>query len=483
MSQAFAGKTVAIVGMARTGMAAAEVLSKLGARVILFDRKPAVELERELDEARRLGVEARPGHPGADLDGVDVLVPSPGVPAASPIFGDALGRRVEIMSEIELAYRISNAPIVAITGTNGKTTTAVLTGGIMEADGWETYIAGNVAAGELKLPLVKAAHQASENAVIVAEVSTFQLEWVSSFRPKVAALLNVGGDHLDRHTPEEYVSLKSRVFHYQTPDDYAVVNADNAASAALGERVRAKRLEFSRLRQVEHGAFLDGGSVRVRIDGCEFVACTLDDIAASGNLPGTHSQENVLAATCAAAAFAVRPESIARAVREFAGVEHRMERVATIGGVEYINNSMCTNADAFVRSVEAVGGPAVVIAGGKYKSHSLQPVAEAVRDHARHLVLIGVSAPDIEKAVRSAGFSDITRSDSMEEAVRAAAAVAQPGDTVILAPACASFDMFRSFEERGQVFKDAVRRIQESGFRIEGRNCECCPEQGGEDDP
>jgi len=464
MSVDFANSTAAVVGMGRTGMAAAEVLSDLGARVVLYDRKPAAELERELDHAKRLGVEVRPGHSGVDLDGVDVLIPSPGVPAASPIFEEALRRGVEVMSEIEMAYRISRAPIIAITGTNGKTTTTVLTGQILQADGRETYIAGNVAAGDIKLPLVKAAHQASESGVIVAEVSTFQLEWISSFRPRVAVLLNIDGDHQDRHTPEEYAALKARIFEFQSPEDYAVVNADNAGSSAVGELVRAKQLQFSRLHPVEQGAFIEDGAVRVRIDGREVAACSLDDIEAAGTLPGTHSQENVLAAACASVVFGAAPESVARAVREFPGIEHRMEKVARIGGVDYINNSMCTNVEAFVRSVEAVGGRPVVIAGGKHKGGSLEPMAEAVKRHAKHLVLIGESAGEIEEAVRRAGFSAITRSGSMEEAVAAAAAVAAPGDTVILAPACASFDMFSSFEERGQVFKNIVRvRSQDLG--------------------
>lgn len=460
MVSEFQGKRIAIVGMARTGLAAAEVLTDLGGQVVLYDKKPAKELERQLVEAKRLGVEAVTGTPHVDFNGVDLFVPSPGVPATSPLFEEAKTRGVEIISEIELAYRISKAPIVAITGTNGKTTTTVLTGRIFEADGYETYIGGNVAAGDLKLPLVKAAHQASPDAVIIAEISTFQLEWIASFKPKVAAVLNIGTDHQDRHTPEEYAALKARIYAYQTEDDYSLVNLDNPGSVSAGEKTRAKKLFFSRIEQVEQGGFIENGLVKVRIDGQEIAACSVDDIRASGTLPGTHSQENVLAAVCAAAAFRVKPESIARAVREFKGVEHRMERVAVIGGVLYINNSMCTNPQAFARSIEAVEAPAVVIAGGKHKGGSLQPAAKAVKRYAKHLVLIGVSADEIEEAVRAEGFSDISRADSLEEAVVRAASIAVPGDTVILAPGCASFDMFNSFEHRGQVFKDAVGKLR-----------------------
>lgn len=458
MDKSFAGKTVAVIGMARTGMAAAEVLADLGARVILFDQQPVDKLMEAIAEAKRLGVEARAGHPGADFDGVDLLIPSPGVRAASPIFTEAKSRGIEIMSEIELAYRISKAPMIAITGTNGKTTTTVLTGRIMEADGRETYIGGNVAAGGLKLPLVKAAHQASPEAVIVAEISTFQLEWITSFKPKVAMLLNITVDHPDRHSPEEYAALKESIYRYQDSDDYSISNLDNAPSAAAGSRAGGRKLTFSRLQPVEQGAFVEAGLIKVRIDGKETIACSLSDIEASCGLPGMHSIENVLAASCAAVAMGASPESIAAAVRGFAGVEHRMEKVSEVGGVEYINNSMCTNAEAFARSVSSVGRPAVVIAGGKHKGGSLDQVAQAVKDYAKRLVLIGVSADEIEEAVRKAGYTNITRAGSMDDAVAKATAIAEPGDTVILAPGCASFDMFSSFEDRGAKYKNAVRQ-------------------------
>ncbi|MBI2842809.1 MAG: UDP-N-acetylmuramoyl-L-alanine--D-glutamate ligase [Armatimonadetes bacterium] len=460
----FCGKTVAVVGMARTGMAAAEVLTDLGAEVVLYDQKPASELDRQLEEAKGMGVRARPGTSDVDLDGVDMLVPSPGVSAASPVFGKAARLGVEVLSEIEIAYRISQSPIIAVTGTNGKTTTTVLIGRIMEADGRKSYIAGNVAAGDIKLPLVLAAYRASPDAVIVAEISTFQLEWISSFRPKVAILLNIGTDHMDRHSPEEYASLKARIFEYQTSEDFAVINLDNEAAVSKSYQVSSQKLCFSRLTEVEQGGFIEDGLVKVRIGGREVEVCSLDDICASGNLPGTHSEENVLAASCAAVAVGARPESIARAVRGFAGIEHRMERVAVIDGVSYVNNSMCTNPDAFARSVASVEGRPIIIAGGKHKGGDLSLVAKAVKDYAKYLILIGTSAPEIEKAVQSTGFLKMTRAGSMEEAVSTGAAVAEPGDTVILAPGCASFDMFSGFEERGQVFKDIVRRRASAGW-------------------
>lgn len=462
MRETLAGKTVAVVGMARTGMATAEVLVNLGACVHLYDRRPAEELTEQLAVAKKLGVDARPGCPDVDLAGVDLLVPSPGVPATSPIFEEAKRLGVEVVSEIELAYRISKAPMLAITGTNGKTTTSVLLGRIMESDGRETYIAGNVAAGEIKLPLVMAAYQASTNGVIIAEISTFQLEWISTFKPKVAALLNISTDHADRHTSfDEYAALKARIFENLGPDDFAVANLDNEASISAGKISQGKLLQFSIKQSVPQGGFIEDSVVKVRIGGEETAVCSLSDI----RLPGTHNQENVLAAACAAIAFGVKPESIVSALHKFTGVDHRMEPVETINDIHYINNSMCTNPDAFTRSVEAVSGDSIIIAGGKHKGGSLEPMADAVKQHVKHLVLIGASADEIESAVRATGFDRITRSASMEDAVAAAEAVAEPGDTVMLAPGCASFDMFSGFEERGQIFKDIVIRRTAMGER------------------
>ena len=301
----YEGKSIAIIGMARTGMAVAEVMTRLGARVVLFDRKSPAELADALKTASALGVEARAGAEEVDLTGIDMVVPSPGVGRSMKVFADAQARGIEIISEIELAYRLSKAPIIAITGTNGKTTTTVLTGRIMQADGREAYIAGNVAAGDIKLPLVSAAYQASADGVIVAEISTFQLEWISGFRPRVAMLLNVTSDHLDRHASiEEYSQLKARIFENQTRADFAVVNAENDFTAALASRLNGRVMHFSSKRETpSDGAFVRGEDLIVRLDGSEQVVCSRSDIV----LRGEHNVQNVLAAACAGIAFGVRP--------------------------------------------------------------------------------------------------------------------------------------------------------------------------------
>ena len=451
----YADKTIAVIGMARTGLAVAEVMKDLGARVVLYDRKGESELAEAIGTANALGVEVRPGTDEVDLTGVDLVVTSPGVPATLPVFAEARERGIEAISEIELAYRLAKAPIVAITGTNGKTTTTVLTGRMFEADGRETYIAGNVVAGDIRMPLVLAAHKASAEAVIVAEISTFQLEWIQSFRPKVAMLLNVTSDHMDRHASvAEYAALKARIFENQTDDDIAVVNAENPFTASLALDLGGRVMQFATMSEVGQGGFVRGNNLIVRLDGQDTVVCRRSDIP----LRGRHNVENVLAASCAAIALGVRPESIRKAVREMTPVEHRLEPVAVIDGVEYVNNSMCTNVDAVVRSIEAIEEPQIVIAGGKAKgdTEDYTPAGEALLRKAKHLVLIGADKNMIRKAAENVGFTSISEAESMQAAVEIARGLASPGDVVVLTPGLASFDMFRNFEHRGQVFKEIV---------------------------
>lgn len=453
----YANASIAIIGMARTGLAVAEAVAGLGARVALYDRKSEAELADAAARARRTGARVVTGVDHVDFEGIDLLIPSPGVPADSRSILEARRRGVEVISEIELAFDLARAPIVAVTGTNGKTTTTVLTGRMLQADGRDAIIAGNVVAGDIRLPLVTAAVTAADSSVIVAEISTFQLEWVSAFRPKVAMLLNVTSDHMDRHASvDEYARLKARIFENQTGEDFAVINAENEITAALAPKLAGRVLRFARGRAVDEGAFMRGNDVVVRIDGSEMPVCARSDI----RLRGEHNLENVLAAACGAVALGCRPESIRAAVGAFEPVEHRLEPVAVVDGVEYINNSMCTNVDAAVRSVEAITEPQIVIAGGKDKGADYAALGRAFRRRAKHVVLIGADAGLIEDAARRAGFHEISRAGSMREALETARSVAECGDVVVLTPGCASFDMFGSFEERGRVFKQIVKEFE-----------------------
>ena len=455
----FRGKKAHIIGMARSGLAAAEALASLGAVVTIHDKKEFSDLQDALELIRDMGVETKTG--AAVYDGIglaDLVVTSPGVPESCPGLIAAQRAGIPILSEIELAYRISSAPIIAVTGTNGKTTTAALIGEILKQDGKKVFIAGNIVAGEIRLPLVRAAAQASASDVIVAEISSFQLEWISTFRPKVAVLLNISADHLDRHPNIEiYALTKARVFGYQEADDYAVLNADDPRVAGLAGIIHGQIRYFSCAKEVEIGTFLRGSEVRLRSPAGDELVCD----TATMKLRGLHNLENILAASAAALAFGVKKNSVQEAVNSFEALEHRLEPVAEIGGVEFLNNSMCTNVAASVRSLEAIGRPAIVIAGGKDKGSDYAPLGEAFRHHAKHVVLIGKDAPLIEKAARDAGFDRISHASSMEEAVEKAWNLAERGDTVVLSPGCASFDMFDDFEHRGRVFKAAVAALAE----------------------
>ena len=290
------------------------------------------------------------------------------------------------------------------------------------------------------------------------------MEWISSFKPRIAALLNVTSDHMDRHADvREYAALKARIFENQTADDFAIINAENRITAALAPKLRGRVLRFARLPDSilslskEEGAFVRGDDLIVRLGGRETTVCGRPDL----RIPGEHNVENVLAASCAAIAFGAKPESVLKAVREFTGVEHRLETVAVVDGVRYVNNSMCTNVDAAVRSVEAIDQPQIVIAGGKDKGSDYAPLAAAFKRKAKHVVLIGADAGLIRSAAEKAGYGAITMAGSMQEAVDSARALAEPGDAVVLTPGCASFDMFNSFEHRGRVFKDIVKTYEQ----------------------
>lgn len=455
----FTGKTVHIIGMARSGLAAAEVLISLGASVVIHDRKDESSLADSLDICRELGIAVKVGDSAYEgITQADYVVTSPGVPESCTGLVESKKASIPVLPEIELAYRISPAPIIAITGTNGKTTTTALIGEMLRADGRHVFVAGNIVAGDIRLPLVKAAAQAEPDDVIVAEISSFQLELISSFQPKIAVWLNVSTDHMDRHPDvDTYAAMKARLIEYQDSDDYAVLNADDPKVMSFAPSAKGKVWQFSLLHDVETGTFLRGSEVWLRTADSERLICDTRTM----KLRGQHNIENILAASAAVMAFGAQPESIQSAVNEFGALEHRLEPVAEINGVEFLNNSMCTNVDASVKSLQAIGRPAIVIAGGKDKGSDYTELGKAFVEYARHIVLIGKDAPIIERAARAAGFDRISNAGSMEEAVDQAWQISEPGDTVILSPGCASFDMFNDFEHRGRVFKSAVHALSE----------------------
>jgi UDP-N-acetylmuramoylalanine--D-glutamate ligase len=444
------GKKVLVVGLARTGIATALFCAERGARVTATEARPEAEIVETAAKLRAVGVTLElGGHHAETFVEQDLIVPSPGVSLLMPTLAAARAIGVPVWSEIELAWRFLRGRLICLTGSNGKTTTTSLIGHILETAGLPVQIAGNIGT-----PLISRVDVSSDSSFTVMEASSFQLESISAFRPDVAVLLNVTPDHLDRHgSVEAYGRAKARMFENQTEEDAAVINADDAMApqyAPAGPRV----LWFSRQKRVASGCYLRGEEIVFRSDGAE---CVLLERKIIG-LRGSHNIENVLAAAAAARLAGVEPFAIAEGVRTFAGVEHRIEYVATISGVEYFNDSKATNVDATLKALDAFPGNVLVILGGKDKGSDYRILRPALRSHARMALLIGSAADKIEADL--AGVIPVERAGTMARAVEVASRRAQPGDTVLLAPACASFDQFDNYEHRGRVFKQLVRELE-----------------------
>jgi UDP-N-acetylmuramoylalanine--D-glutamate ligase len=449
-----AGKKVLVVGAGRSGVAAARFLAARGATVALNDQKA---IEAWADEARELksgGVGLVPGEPPMWLlDQIQLLVLSPGVPAkAIPVrYCERAG--AEVIGEVELASRFLRGRLVAVTGTNGKTTTTTLVGELLRGAGLPTQVGGNIGT-----PLVSLVETSREGGWTVAEVSSYQLETIRDFRPAVAAVLNLMPDHMDRYESlMDYAAAKHNVFRNQRAEDVAVLNADDSVVSSWAEGLRAHVTMFSVRRELEEGLFLRGRELVSRSRGAERVLVTRDEI----KLRGLHNVENVLAALACGLACGADPDSMRETVRNFRPVEHRLEFVAEVGGVEFYNDSKATNVDAAVKAFEAFAeaeGRIVLILGGRGKRAPYAPLAPLAARKARALVVLGEDADRIESELRDA--APIVRAADMADAVRRARERARPGDVVLLAPACASFDMFDSYEHRGRVFKEAVRSLR-----------------------
>ncbi len=443
-------KRVLVVGLGKSGVASALFLRSRGAQVTVSDSKPQEQLSEEIPILLDHGIIIETGgHGERTFHGQDLIVVSPGVPADSPPLVQARALGEPVIGEIELAAQFLPKNIVAITGSNGKTTTTTLTGEIITAGGYPTRVGGNI--GTPAISLVDAARPDS---VIVLEVSSFQLETIQTFRPKVAVVLNVTPDHLDRHrTFETYVDAKARIFENQHADDFAVLNADDPVCVELSDRTRAQVFWFSRKKEVQQGASLRDGRILFRDSSGQQEIMVASEIP----LKGAHNLENTLAAICAGALMKCAPERIRAAVRNFKAVEHRLEYVATIRGVEYYNDSKATNVDATIKALESFPANIHLILGGKDKGSDYTVLNDLLRQRVKRVYTIGAAADKIESQVREA--AEIVHAESLDSAVQRASASAQPGDIVLLAPACASFDQFRNYEHRGKVFKELVQRL------------------------
>ncbi|HEV8307006.1 MAG TPA: UDP-N-acetylmuramoyl-L-alanine--D-glutamate ligase [Methylomirabilota bacterium] len=446
---ALAGRRVTVVGLARSGVAASRLLLACGAEVTATDAQAASALSPVAQALAAEGVSLYAGgHPPAAFRDVELVVVSPGVPADQPELADCRRRGVPVIGEIELAYRAMTADVIAVTGTNGKTTTTALVGALLQASGRPVLVGGNIGR-----PLAAEALAFPADGLVVAEVSSFQLETTDAFRPRVAALLNLTPDHLDRHrTLAAYAEAKARIFLRQTADDWAVVNADDPGAAALATRPRGRVLWFSRRAPVDAGAYVDGGWVTLRLGTQAAAVCPLEEIF----LRGDHNLENVLAATVCAAWAGVPPERLRAAIKAFRGVAHRLEWIRELRGVAFYNDSKGTNVDATLKALASFGEPVVLIAGGRDKGQDFTPLAAAA-GRVKAAVLIGEGRVTLGPAL--AAVTAVHAADSMGGAVRQAFALAAPGDVVLLSPACASFDMFRDYEHRGEVFREEVWRL------------------------
>jgi UDP-N-acetylmuramoylalanine--D-glutamate ligase len=443
------GKRVLVVGLGKSGVASALFLKAHGARVTVSDTKTGDELRSEIPVLLDHGITVETGgHGERTFRGQDLIVVSPGIPLDAPALVQARALGGSVIGEIELAARFLPGPVVAITGSNGKTTTTTLTGEIMTAAGFPALVGGNIGT-----PAIALAERATAESVIVLEVSSFQLETIHSFRPKVAVILNVTPDHLDRHrTFEAYVDAKARIFENQQSADLAVLNADDPTCVAMAARTKAQLFWFSRQKEVQQGAWVRDGNILFRDGVRQREIMLVSEIA----LKGAHNLENVLAAVSAGALMGCAPEKIRHAVREFKAVEHRLEYVATIRGVDYYNDSKATNVDATAKALESFPANIHLILGGKDKGSDYTLLNHLLRQRVKRVYTIGAAAPKIESQIKGV---EVVHADTLENALRKANAVAESGDVVLLAPACASFDQFKNYEQRGHVFKEIVRTL------------------------
>jgi UDP-N-acetylmuramoylalanine--D-glutamate ligase len=449
------GKRVLVVGLGKSGVASALFLKSRGARVTVSDSKPEAELRNEILLLLEHGITVETGgHGERTFRGQDLIVVSPGVPVDAPLLVQARSMGESsvtgtIIGEIELAARFLPGKIVAITGANGKTTTTSLAGEIIAAGNFSTLVGGNIGT-----PAISFVDEAGPSTWIVLEVSSFQLETIVEFRPRIAVILNITPDHLDRHkTFDNYVNAKARVFENQRADDFTVLNADDTTAAGLADRTRGQVVWFSRKKEVERGAIVRGRNIYFRDGQREREILPFDEVS----LKGGHNLENVLAGVSVGMLVGCQPEQIREAVRHFKGVEHRLEFVARVAGADYYNDSKATNVDATIKALESFPGNVHLILGGKDKDSDYSVLQDLLRERVKRVYTIGAAAAKIEAQIQ--GATEIVHAETLEKAVRLASEGAAAGDVVLLAPACASFDQFQSYEHRGRVFKETVHSL------------------------
>lgn len=448
----FKDKTFLVVGSGKSGVAAVNLLSSKGSKIILLEGNINVKKEdimSKFDEEVKFTLIIG-DLPEEVMNKIDIAVLSPGVPTDLPFVITMQEKGIPIWGEIELAYRCGAGKLYAITGTNGKTTTTALTGEIMKECYKDVYVVGNIG-----MPYTEYADNMTEDSVTVAEVSSFQLETIHKFRPDVSAILNITPDHLNRHhTMECYIQTKARIAQNQTSDQVCVLNYEDKYLREIAEKIPADVFWFSSEHILERGIWLEGDDI-IYCDKERIPVCTIHDM----KLLGKHNYENVMAAVAIAMHAGVPIECIRNAVKNFNAVEHRIEYVREVNGVKYYNDSKGTNPDAAIKAVEAMIRPTIVIGGGYDKESTYEEWIASFEGKVKCLILLGETRDKIAKTARKAGFTNIIMVDSLEEAVKESSRQAEDGDAVLLSPACASWDMFKSFEERGTLFKKYVNEL------------------------
>lgn len=448
-------KVVLVVGTGISGIAATELLKQAKANIILFDSNTELDV---LELKRRIGDVDRVNIVTGELTDemittLDLMIISPGVPTDLPLVNKIRDTGVPIWGEIELAYQFEKGHVAAITGTNGKTTTTALTGAIMK-----TYFENVFVVGNIGIPYTNVVAQTTQDSITVAEMSSFQLETIKDFRPAVSAILNITPDHLNRHhTMEKYIEAKVNITKNQTPNDVCVLNYEDEILREVGKKVNTKVIFFSSERDLEEGIYLKGEEIYCRFDDTETKICNVHEL----KLIGKHNYENVMAGIAIAMSMGVPMEYIRKAICSFEAVEHRIEYVATKRGVKYYNDSKGTNPDAAIKGIQSMTTPTMLIGGGYDKDSDYTEWIKAFDGKVKKLVLIGQTKEKIANIAKKCGFTDYVFADSLEEAFAICVKEAKPGEAVLLSPACASWGMFKNYEQRGTIFKELVHKIEE----------------------
>lgn len=447
------GKKVLVFGLGISGIGAGQILERHGAEVIMYDGNQKLteeKIKKQLGEDSSAKIVIG-DFPEEVLEKLDMTVLSPGVPTDLPVIEKMREQGITVIGEVELAYQFGKGDVLAITGTNGKTTTTTLLGEIMKNYQEDVFVVGNIGT-----PYTTAVEKMTDNTITVAEMSSFQLESIVDFRPRVSAILNFTPDHLNRHhTMEAYVNAKKNIAKNQTEDDYCILNYEDRLTREFGEEIKANVLYFSSQRKLEEGIYLEEGNIIYNYGGVKETICHVDEL----QILGTHNHENVMAACAMAAVYGVPVDVIRESVKVFKGVEHRIEYVTEKKGVTYYNDSKGTNPDAAIQGIRAMTTPTCLIGGGYDKGSTYDEWIEAFGSTIKYLVLIGQTSKAIADCCEKHGFTNYEFATSMEEAVEKCASHAKPGEAVLLSPACASWGMFDNYEQRGRIFKELVRKL------------------------